>query len=164
MQLSARGLEFIKQWEGFRATPYNDGYGFQTIGYGHRIQPGERFTRLSEADALVLLAKDIGWAQAAVNQLVRVPLNQSQFDALVSLVFNWGEANFSRSVLLSRLNSGDYHGAAERLAEHPVTSGGKFSRGLQNRRQAEAQLFRSEGLPGGGSNPTKPQRRPLLGD
>lgn len=157
MRLSETGLEFIKRWEGFRATPYDDGYGFLTIGYGHRIRPGEKFTRLSEAEALELLRQDIGWAEAAVNQLVRVPLNQSQFDALVSLVFNWGEPNFSKSVLLARLNAGDYEGAAQRLSEHPVTSGGKFSAGLQRRRQAEAELFRAGGLPA--ANPTRPLRR-----
>jgi lysozyme len=158
MQLSANGLNFIKQWEGFRATPYDDGYGVLTIGFGHKIQPGESFGQISEAEALQLLAQDVGWAENAVNSQVRVPLTQSQFDALVSLVFNWGAPNFSQSLLLQRLNANNYAGAAERLGEWPVTSGGVYSTGLANRRQAEKALFLSEGIGGGPPNtaPTAP--------
>ncbi|HEU0175099.1 MAG TPA: lysozyme [Blastocatellia bacterium] len=147
MQLSANGLNFIKQWEGFRATPYNDGYGSMTIGYGHKIRAGESFTQISEAQASQLLAQDVGWAEDTVSSYVSVPLTQSQFDALVSLTFNWGAGNFAQSQLLQRLNAGDYSGAAERLGEWPVTSGGVYSAGLANRRQAEKSLFLSEGSP-----------------
>jgi lysozyme len=149
MQLSANGLNFIKRWEGFRDAPYNDGYGNLTIGYGHVIRPGERFTRISEAEASQLLAQDVGWAESAVNSHVLVPLTQSQFDALTSLVFNWGEGNFAQSQLLQRLNAGDYAGAANRLGEHPVTSGGQYSAGLARRRQEEKALFLQEGVAGG---------------
>lgn len=150
MRISAAGLDHIKQWEQFVPTPYNDGYGNMTIGYGHVIRPGEQFTRISEGQGLALLQQDVGSAEAAVNSLVAVPLTQSMFDALVSLVFNWGEGNFARSSHLQRLNAGDYAGAAQRLGEHPVTSGGQYSRGLANRRAAEKSLFLREGLPTGG--------------
>jgi len=149
MQLSLNGLSFIKRWEGFIPTPYDDGYGNLTIGYGHKIRSGERFTRISEAEASQLLAQDVGWAESAVNSYVRVPLTQSQFDALVSLVFNWGAPNFAQSQLLQLLNAGDYAGAANRLGEHPVTSGGQYSAGLAQRRQEEKAFFLSEGINGG---------------
>jgi lysozyme len=149
MQLSMNGLNFIKRHEGFVATPYNDGYGNLTIGYGHKIRSGERFTRISEAEASQLLAQDVAWAEDAVNSYVAVPLTQSQFDALVSLVFNWGSGNFAQSQLLQRLNAGDYAGAADRLGQHPVTSGGQYSAGLARRRQEEKVLFLSEGVAGG---------------
>lgn len=147
MQLSAAGLEFIKGHEGFRSTPYNDGFGFMTIGYGHRIKTGERFTSISQAEALQLLAADTGWAQSAVNRLVKAPLTQSMFDALVSLVFNWGEGNFSRSSHLQKLNAGDYYGTAQRISEHPITSAGQVAAGLVRRRREESQIFLREGLP-----------------
>jgi len=157
MHLSAAGLEFIKGWEKFVPTPYDDGYGYLTIGYGHRIRSGETFTRLTLEEALALLAQDVSWAVAAVNNNVRVPLTQSMFDALVSLVFNWGEPNFKRSSLLQKLNAGDYYGAAQRLSEHPITSGGVVSNGLIRRRREESEMFLREGLPL--ANPTKPRRR-----
>lgn len=147
MNLSPAGLDFIKQWEGFRPAPYNDGAGYMTIGYGHRIQPGERFTTITEGEALQILAEDSAWAQAAVSAYVKVPLTQSMFDALVSLVFNWGSGNFLSSTHLQKLNAGDYYGAADRIKAHPITAGGKVMQGLINRRAAEYELFLREGLP-----------------
>lgn len=147
MTLSETGLSFIKRHEGFRAAPYDDGYGNLTIGYGHKIRSGERFMQISEAEASQILAQDVAWAENAVTRLVRVPLTQSQFDALTSLVFNWGETNFAQSSLLTTLNAGDYAGAANRLGEHPVTSGGQYSAGLARRRQEEKALFLSGGSP-----------------
>lgn len=146
MQISSTGLEFLKRWERFRSTAYNDGYGNMTIGYGHLIQPGEKFGTLSQAEALELLQRDVSWAESTVNQLVRVPLTQSQFDALVSLTFNWGAGNFRNSSHLALINSGDYAGTAARIREHPVTSGGVRSQGLVNRRSAEAALFLRDGI------------------
>lgn len=146
MNVSNSGLTFLKRWERFRAQPYNDGYGNLTIGYGHVILPGEKYTQLTEAEAAALLAKDVAWAESVVNQLVRVPLSQSQFDALVSLTFNWGSGNFTNSSHLALLNAGDYAGTAQRIREHPVTSGGQLSQGLVNRRAAEAELFARDGI------------------
>lgn len=146
MVLSDSGLSFLKKWERYRGKPYNDGYGNMTIGYGHVILPGEKFTELSEPEAAALLAKDAAWAASVVNQLVQVPLTSSQFDALTSLVFNWGSGNFRNSSHLALLNSGDYEGAARRLREHPITSGGQRSQGLINRRAAEADLFARDGI------------------
>lgn len=155
MQLSGSGLNSIKQYEGFRPTPYNDGAGYMTIGYGHQIQPGERFTRLSEAEALQLLASDVAGAESAVNNLVQVPLTQPMFDALTSLVFNWGASHFRDSTHLQKLNAGDYQGAAQRISEHPITGRGKLMPGLVRRRREEAAMFLSGGIPG---NPPRPPR------
>lgn len=149
MNLSSDGLNFIKQWESFKARPYDDGYGYLTIGYGHKIRPGESFTSLTESEAAQLLAQDVAWAEDAVNRNVYVPLTQSMFDALVSLVFNWGEPNFTTSSksALWPLNNGDYWGASAALAAWPITSGGMRSQGLVNRRAAESGFFLRDGLP-----------------
>lgn len=162
MNLTARGLEFIKKHEGLRLQVYRDQGGYPTIGYGHKLQPGETWQQITEAQATVLLQQDLATAERAVTELVSVPLTSAMFDALVSLVFNWGRGNFGNSVLLQRVNQHDYAGAALRLAEHPVTTNGKYSAGLAVRRAAESKLFLSEGLPDV-ANPTKPrlpQRRP----
>lgn len=150
MRLSATALDFIKQHEAFVATPYTDPGGYLTIGYGHRIKSGERFTRLSHEEALQILANDVGWAEDAVNRLVSVPLTQSMFDALVSLTFNWGDGpkGFSGSTLLQKLNAGDYQGAAQRLSIHPITSDGRTLPGLIRRRKEESVIFLREGIPG----------------
>lgn len=151
MNLSSNGLNFIKQWERYKAQPYDDGYGNLTIGYGHVIRSGESYTSLTEPEASQLLAQDVAWAESAVNRNVYVQLTQSMFDALVSLVFNWGETNFVKSSqsALQPLNRGDYWSAAAQLASYPVTAKGIYSQGLVNRRAAESKLFLQEGLPTG---------------
>jgi lysozyme len=146
MQISPAGLALIKRFERLRLSAYDDGYGNRTIGWGHLIQPGENYQTITAAQADELLALDLATAERAVNSLVRVPLTQSQYDALVSLVYNWGAGNFRNSSHLSLVNSGDYAGTAARLRAHPITSGGVASQGLVNRRAAEADLFARDGI------------------
>lgn len=144
MNLSAAGLDFIKRHERFIDHVYDDGFGTPTIGYGHRVNQGESFPPVISMDqGLSILAADTLIAQNAVNSSVSVPLSQQQFDALVSLVFNWGVGNWRKSSHLKYLNAGDYGRTAQRISEHPITSKGKLAPGLVTRRQEEAAVFRS---------------------
>lgn len=142
---SELGKNEIKKHEGLRLTAYDDGAGNLTIGYGHKIA-SDMPNKITREQAEKLFRSDLAIAEAAVSQSVRVPLTSAQFDALVSLVFNWGGGNFSQSELLRRLNAGDYRGAQQRLSEHPVTAGGVVMSGLQRRRRAEADWFGREGI------------------
>jgi lysozyme len=142
---SKLGLEEIKRHEGLRLTAYDDGAGNLTIGYGHKVV-SDMPLRITREQAEKIFLSDVAIAEAAVNRFVQVPLTSSQFDALVSLVFNWGAGNFSQSELLRRLNAGDYRGAQQRLSEHPVTAGGEIVSGLQRRRRAEAEWFGRDGM------------------
>ena len=142
---SELGREQIRKHEGLRLTAYDDGAGNLTIGYGHKIV-SDMPNKITREQAEELFRADLAIAEAAVNRSVRVPLTSAQFDALVSLVFNWGGGNFSQSELLRRLNAGDYRGAQQRLSEHPVTAGGVVMSGLQRRRRAEADWFGREGI------------------
>lgn len=144
MQISLAGLNHIKQYEGFSATPYRDSAGLLTIGYGHLIKIGESFTRISEAEAVRLLAGDVADAEAAVNRLVKVPLTQAQYDALVSFVFNVGASAFARSTMLKELNAGNYLAAQQNFTRWIYATVGGVKTviaGLANRRLAEARLF-----------------------
>ena len=145
MTTSELGKAEIKRHEGLRLTAYDDGAGNLTIGYGHLIR-SDMPNQISRDDAERLFLADLATAEAAVNRLVQVPLTSAQFDALVSLVFNWGAGNFAQSELLRRLNAYDYTGAQARLREHPVTAGGQVLPGLQRRRRAEADWFGREGI------------------
>lgn len=144
MNLSLAGLALLKQHEGLSLTPYKDAAGLWTIGYGHLLKGGEWWDQITEAQASSLLADDVGTAEDAVNSLVKVPLNQAQFDALVSFVYNIGVGAFRRSTLLRLLNAGDYAGAA---MQFPLwrKAGGKIVQGLVNRRAAEVALFNGGG-------------------
>lgn len=143
MKLDQAGIDLIKQFEGFRAFPYLDSAGLLTIGYGHLIKDYESFPHdISIEEAEGILAKDAQFAVDAVNGLVEVPLNQSQFNALVSFVFNVGVGAFSRSTLLKKLNSGNYQEALSQFRRWN-RAGGQVVAGLVNRRKKEADLFRA---------------------
>jgi lysozyme len=110
------GLELLKKSEGFRDHTYQDVAGFQTIGFGHRLLPDENYPgEISLALGEAILAKDVRNAETAIQRLVKVPLTQGQFDALVDFVFNLGAGRLAGSTLLKYLNSGKYDAAAWQL-------------------------------------------------
>lgn len=142
MRTSVNGRKFIESWEGLFLHTYNDGVGVATIGYGHTTAAGPPQVHygmtITEAQADEILAADLASVEADVNRLVRVSLNQNQFDALVSFHFNTGA--LARSNVLKSINS-------QRFLEVPhdlslwVHGGGHVMLGLVRRRAAEARLF-----------------------
>jgi len=145
MALSEDGLELIKTYEGLRLKAYQDSVGVWTIGYGHTrtAKPGMTITA-EEAEAL--LRQDLADAEKAVTRLVKVPLSDNQYSALVSFVFNLGSGNFSMSTLLRKINAGDMAGAAKEFKRWN-RAGKKVLAGLVKRRDAEAALFQDSGTP-----------------
>ena len=144
MKTSNPGVDLIKGFEGKRLKAYDDGVGIWTIGFGTikypnglRVKKGDTCT---ESQAEQYLRNDLVVFENAINRLVKVPLNQNQFDALASFTYNLGEGNLSKSTLLKKLNAKDYKGAA---AEFPKwnKAGGKVMQGLVNRRAKERKLF-----------------------
>jgi lysozyme len=90
MKTSESGLQFIMEQEGCVLHTYQDQAGYDTIGVGHLIKPGEDIPdHISKEDALLLLAQDVQKVEDVVNDLGWV-LTQSQFDALVDFGFNCG--------------------------------------------------------------------------
>jgi GH24 family phage-related lysozyme (muramidase) len=153
MRISDEGLALIAEFEGFVDHPYNDAAGHATIGYGHLLHHGpvtaadnRRWGTMSRAEGQKLLRKDVRSREAAVSSLVKVPLNQGQFDALVSFVFNLGEGALRESTLLRKLNAGDYSAVPSELARWNK-AGGRVLPGLVRRRQAEAARWNAGGDP-----------------
>lgn len=145
MELSAAGLELLKKSEGFRSHTYLDVNGFPTIGYGHRLLHPESFPKgIDEAQASQILVSDVREAERAVERLVKVPLQQGQFDALVDFCFNLGAGRLASSTLLKALNSERYEAAAEQLLRWDL-AGGEENAGLKERREAEFALWRGNG-------------------
>ena len=140
MTTSSNGRALIESFEGLRLEAYlptpND---VPTIGYGHTdgVQMGDTCTP-EQADAY--LAEDLTASELAIECTVSVDLNQNQFDALVSFVFNVGAHNFETSTLLKLLNSGDYDGAAQQFTRWDKQAG-EVLPGLLKRRTAEQALF-----------------------
>lgn len=141
MKVSDAGLGIIKRFEGFQPHWYTCPAGKLTIGYGHvkRQSDGVK-APLTEEQATALLRRDAAIAECDVHLLVKVPLAQCQFDALVSFAFNLGAANLKSSTLLRKLNAGDHAGAAREFGRW-VNSNGKPLAGLIARREAERAMF-----------------------
>lgn len=134
--------KLIKHFEGIKLVAYPDpGSGKEpwTIGYGHTkgVKKGMRCT---EDEANAFLDEDIKVFEDAVKKLVAVPLSQSQFDALVSFIFNVGETKFKSSTLLAMLNQGLPKKAALEFNKWKYAAG-KVMAGLVKRRQAETNWF-----------------------
>ncbi len=154
MRTSAAGRKAIAQREGNKLVAYLDSVGIWTVGVGHTTAAGppavKKGTKITAAESDQILTRDLAAVEESINSLVKVPLTQSQFDALVSIVFNIGAPAFSKSTLLRKLNARDYQGAASQfLVWNKGTVNGKkvAIAGLTARRKEEKAQFLSEGAP-----------------
>ena len=138
MAIAKSTLSFITKEEGLRNKAYKDSKGLWTIGVGHLIKPDEKHlltATLTDEQVEQLLQSDLKWCQDAVDNHVKVPLTQNQYDALYSLCFNIGETNFRKSTVLRKVNENDLKGAADAILmwNKPEV--------LINRRKRERALF-----------------------
>lgn len=139
--ITQQGLDLIKSFEGFSETVYICPAGYPTIGYGHLVKEHENFAcSVSEEEAEDLLRHDVEDAERAVLRLVDVPLNDGQFDALVSFTFNLGAGALQRSTLRRKVNRNE-HGEVPREFMRWVWAGGRKLKGLIRRREAEVELY-----------------------
>lgn len=142
-QINAAGLDLIKKFEALKLEAYRCSAGVLTIGYGHtkNVKEGDVIT---EAQADELLRQDVADAERAVSDLVKVPMNENEFSALVSLVFNIGRGHFRTSTALRKLNEEKRTSAGEAMTWwNNATIDGVLTRleGLVRRRKAERDLF-----------------------
>ena len=147
MKISSRGLELIKDFEGFSSTSYLDVVNIPTIGWGNTYYEDGRKVKLGEqiskTDALELLEKIVNKDFAdKIFPALKVPVVQNQFDAMVSLAYNIGTGSFLKSTLLKKVNAGDFAGAGEEFLRWNKANG-KEVLGLTRRREREKQLFLS---------------------
>lgn len=140
MHISDEGLELIKHFEGCELEAYKCPAGVWTIGYGHTkdVEEGEKWSQ-DKADFMLFRELEEEYEQY-VNDYVHVPLNQQQFDALVSWTYNLGPVNLKKSTLLRKLNDGEYQEVPNQIKRWNKANGEVLA-GLVRRREAEALLF-----------------------
>jgi GH24 family phage-related lysozyme (muramidase) len=155
LRLSSQGAALIASFEGVMLRLYNDPVGHCSVGIGHLVHLGPIDGRPEEAPFAGELTEDFVYRlflesdaprfAQVVRDAVGVPLYQSEFDALVSFVYNVGPGGLDAhdSTLARLLNAGDYTGAAGQFARW-AHADGQLMPGLVRRREAEAALFRSE--------------------
>jgi lysozyme len=141
IKVSELGLALIRRFEGCRVKAYQCPAKVWTIGYGHTktAKPG---MQISLAEANYLLQQDVAIFEQAVSKLVTVPINQNQFDALVSFAFNVGTGALANSTLLTTLNRRNYLGAADQFLRWSKV-GNTTLKGLLDRRTEERKIFLS---------------------
>lgn len=141
--ISSTGVALVQEYEGFRAEPAQLPDGNWVVGYGH-VRIGEAGDAISQTEAADLLGLDLAPVELLVNAKVTQPLNQSQFDALVSFAFSVGAEQFEASQVLRRVNSGDFVAAAcamDAWRKSDVSGELEIVDALVRRRAAEKALF-----------------------
>ena len=139
MNTSPKGIALIKEFEGLRLKAYKCPGGVWTIGYGHTagVKSGMVIT---EAQAEEYLKADLIVFERYLNGL-RLALNQNQFDALVSFIYNVGTGNFSSSTLLRKVRANPQENSIMDEFLRWVYSKGRVLPGLQRRRLDEMKLY-----------------------
>lgn len=143
--ISENGFKLIRESEGFKDKAYLDTGGVWTIGYGtirypngNPVKKGDTCTK---EQAEEYLKNDVKWVEKCLDTLITTKkLNQNQFDALASFVYNVGEKQFATSTLLNLINKGNFQGASSQFSRW-VYDNGKRIQGLVNRRKIEKDLF-----------------------
>ena len=161
-------LNHLKSKEGIGGKPvlkaYNLGDGAYTIGYGHAIFPGEdegydflpKYNRIRAGrtsitgeQAEVLLKDDIKIAEGHLNEIlndwekdgIKIPVTQSMYDSMISLMFNMGRTGFRRSDFIQMVKRGDLKSAKEQILKTGEHLFRKFP-GLKKRRESEYNMFK----------------------
>ena len=146
MKTSERGIKLIKDFEGFRRRPYLCSAGVATIGYGStrysngvKVKISDQPITEEEADKLLTfyLAKN----EVAIEHLIGKPLNQNQFDAVMSFVYNLGLGNFEKSSMLKRMRVNPNDIRIDYEFSKWVYVGGRRNAGLIRRRTEEANIY-----------------------
>jgi RHS repeat-associated protein len=136
-------LNFLASCEGFSGTAYADSRGNCTIGYGHLLHLGgctaaDNALSVTQPAAMNQLSNDVNTAVNALNNNLTVPLNQGQFDAMVSLTFNMGIGRLETHDVWRDVNAGN-------MAAIPrdIRSLGAGGQGIPARRGNEANMFQN---------------------
>lgn len=151
-QASKRIVEFISSFEGFEAKPYIDIAGHATIGFGATYYQDRRKVKMSDPPITLQCALDlkefhIEEKEKVVRSLVKSNINQNQFDALVSWVYNLGKENLRTSTLLKKINANPNDPSIKtswvqwNKARDPKTKQLKVSNGLTRRRNEEIAIY-----------------------
>lgn len=142
MNISQRGIDLIKRFEGFRSKPYLDAAKVWTIGYGYTRGVTATTPEITEQEAERQLREAVAQDEKRLAAHLPTNLSQGQYDAIVSFVYNVGVEAFLRSTLFRLIST--FPDDAKRITtefNRWNLAGGKPLSGLTKRRAAEAALY-----------------------
>lgn len=146
MKLDQEGYDLIKSFEGLKLKPYRCSAGIATIGYGNTYYENKIKVQMSDAQITKERAEELLKFNAdrfanKVSNLVHKPINQNQFNSLVSFCYNIGSGAFASSTLLKKVNINPNDLTIRREFMKWNKAGGKEILGLTNRRIKESALY-----------------------
>lgn len=146
MKLTEQAIFLIKSFEGLRLKPYLCSAGKPTIGYGNTYYEDGTPVKLSDPEITIqraeaLLINKLKEFENRVKFLLKQDLTDNQFGALVSFAYNVGVGNLKKSTLLKKVNSHPLHKDIRFEFLKWNKAGGVILKGLQRRREAEADLY-----------------------
>ena len=146
MKLDLNGYKLIQEFEGLSLKVYLDSVNVPTIGYGTTYY--ENGTRVTIHDAVItkerafeLLKINADRFAVKVSNLVHKPINQNQFNSLVSFTYNLGSGAFASSTLLKKVNINPNDNLIRLEFLKWNRAGGKILSGLIKRRNKESELY-----------------------
>lgn len=139
-KVTQNAIVLIKHFEGFSSKPYVCSGGFLTIGTGHLITKNEKFDEITEDEGEELLRNDLIKSESSVLRLISIPLEDYQFDALVSFTFNLGGGALQCSTLRQKVNREEHDDVPDEFRKW-IYAGGRKLKGLIKRRETEAILY-----------------------
>lgn len=144
MKIDNNFITFLKSEEGVRYHAYPDSKGIPTIGIGFievNGKPVKLGDTITDAEIENQLRIQLVKYEAAVNSLIKVPITQNMYDAIVSFTFNEGIGALERSTLLKVINNNPHDPQIKQELLKYNEAGGKIIAGLSARRIAEGRLY-----------------------
>lgn len=145
MKPSGNGLRLIKQFEGLRLSAYKDQVGVDTIGYGNTFYPDGSTVKMGDKISIdkadYLLRYTVGIFSTKVAELVKQPITQNQFDALLSFAYNVGIGALAKSTLLKKVNANPNDLSIRQEFLKWNKAKGQILSALTKRRQQEADIY-----------------------
>lgn len=147
-KVNHKTIQMIQEFEGFKTNAYKDVVGVWTIGYGNTYyQDGTKVKRgdkITKEEAEELLTHVVQKFADEVSEVVTAKLNDCQFGAVVSLVYNIGVNAFKRSTILKKINADPNDSSIHKEFKRWVKAGGMTVNGLAIRRQKESAYYFSK--------------------
>ena len=145
-KISQKGIDLVKQFEGYSEKVDKCPAGIPTVGYGLTIYPNDQRVKMTDPPMSLKLAElylheELNKFAAKVDSFTRDDITQNQLDALTSFAYNLGAKALQDSTLIKKVNANPLDPTIQKEFMKWVNAGGRKLEGLVRRRAAEWELY-----------------------